>query len=135
MTVLEPSPFGDHANLSRGSKIFLSGKPKAEPRVGSGMYKGQGQLGDLNAPSNNFTQRLSLSSTSFPRLKFPADSFYAAAANQAVTPCGLLRNRKDPAVIQWGLQLQTAWPEGFVVDTGYMGYHGYHQFPGWYDDR
>ncbi len=101
-------------------------------RAGSGMYKGQGQLGDLNGPSDNFTQRLSLSSVSFPGLSFPADSFYAAAANQAVTPRALGRNRKDPTVIQWGLQLQTALGAGFILDTGYIGYHGYHQFTRWY---
>jgi hypothetical protein len=101
-------------------------------RAGSGFYKGQGQLGDLNAPSDNYTQRLSLSSVSFPGLSFPADAFYAAAANQAVTPRALARNRQDPTVIQWGLQVQTALPAGFILDTGYIGYHGYHQFTRWY---
>jgi hypothetical protein len=101
-------------------------------RAGSGFYKGEGQLGDLNAPSDNFTQRLSLSSVSFPGLSFPADSFYAAAANQAVTPRALDRNLGIPTVIQWGLQVQQALPAGFVLDTGYIGYHGYHQFTRYY---
>ena len=26
----------------------------------------------------------------------------------------------------------TALPGGFVLDTGYIGYHGYHQFTRWY---
>jgi hypothetical protein len=101
-------------------------------RAGSGFYTGEGQLGDLNAPSDNFTQRLSLSSVSFPGLSFPADQFYAAAANQAVTPRALVRNLNIPTVIQWGLQIQTALPFGLVLDTGYIGYHGYHQFTRWY---
>ena len=101
-------------------------------RAGSGFYKGEGQLGDLNAPSDNFTQRLSLSSVSFPGLSFPADSFYAAAANQAVTPRALDRNLGMPTDIQWGLQVQTALPADFVLDTGYIGYHGYHQFTRYY---
>jgi hypothetical protein len=101
-------------------------------RAGSGFYKGEGQLGDLNAPSDNFTQRLSLSSVSFPGLSFPADSFYAAAANQAVTPRALDRNLGVPTDIQWGLQVQTALPDDFVLDTGYIGYHGYHQFTRYY---
>ena len=101
-------------------------------RAGSGMYRGEGQLGDLNAPSDNFTQRLTLSSASFPGLSFPADSFYAEAANSAVTPRALSRNLGMPTVIQWGLQLQQALPGGFVLDTGYIGYHGYHQFTRWY---
>jgi hypothetical protein len=45
-----------------------------------------------------------------------------------VTPRGLTLNRKDPVVDQWGLQVQTALPGGFVLDTGYVGYHAYHQF-------
>ncbi len=107
-------------------------KGKTVVRAGSGFYKGQGQLGDLNAPSDNYTQRLSLSSVSFPGLSYPADSFYAAAANQAVTPRALARNRKDPTVIQWGLQVQSQLPGGIILDTGYIGYHGYHQFTRWY---
>jgi hypothetical protein len=101
-------------------------------RTGSGFYKGEGQLGDLNAPSDNDTQRLTLSSASFPGLSFPADAFYAAAANNAVTPRALVRNLGVPTVIQWGLQIQQALPGGFVLDTGYIGYHGYHQFTRWY---
>jgi hypothetical protein len=97
-------------------------------RSGFGMYKGEGQLGDLNAPSDNFAQRLSLSSAQFANLSYPPDSFYAAAGNQAVTPRALDRTRKDPTVLQWGFQLQTALPAGFILDTGYLGYHGYHQF-------
>jgi Carboxypeptidase regulatory-like domain len=97
-------------------------------RSGFGDYKGEGQLGDLNAPSDNYTQRSSLTSASFPNLSFPADSFYPLAGNVAVTPRGLVRNRKDPTVDQWGLQVQAALPGGFVLDTGYVGYHAYHQF-------
>jgi len=101
---------------------------KAVVRSGFGIYKGEGQLGDLNAPSDNFTQRSSLSSASFTNLKFPADSFYALAGNVAVTPRGLDRSRKDPTIDQWGMQLQFALPASFVLDTGYLGYHAYHQF-------
>jgi hypothetical protein len=101
-------------------------------RAGSGFYKGEGQLGDLNAPSDNFTQRLSLSSGSFPGLSYPADPFYAAAANQAITPRALPLHILVPTLIQWGLQVQTVLPGDFILDTGYIGYHGYHQFTRWY---
>ncbi len=131
------SAFGFPQKTNIEPRLAFAWSPKALNgktviRAGSGFYKGQGQLGDLNAPSDNYTQRLSLSSVSFPGLSFPADSFYAAAANQAVTPRALGRNRQDPTVIQWGLQIQTALPAGFVLDTGYIGYHGYHQFTRWY---
>ena len=133
----------------QGSAFYFPKKLNLEPRLsvawapkalhgktvirsGSGFYEGEGQLGDLNAPSDNFTQRLSLSSASFPGLSFPADSFYSAAANTAVTPRALVRNLGIPTVIQWGLQIQQALPGGLVLDTGYIGYHGYHQFTRWY---
>jgi hypothetical protein len=101
---------------------------KTVVRGGYGRYYGEGQLGDLNAPSDNYTQRSSLSSASFPNLTFPVDQFYSLAGNVAVTPRGLTLNRKDPVVDQWGLQVQSALPGGFVLDTGYVGYHAYHQF-------
>jgi hypothetical protein len=101
-------------------------------RAGSGIYLGEGQLGDLNAPSDNFTQRLTITSASFPGLSFPADAFYSAAANSAVTPRALARNLGMPTVIQYGLQVQQALPGGLVLDTGFIGYHGYHQFTRWY---
>ncbi len=101
---------------------------KTVVRSGFGIYKGEGQLGDLNAPSDNYTQRSSLSSASFKGLSFPADPYYALAGNVGVTPRALIRNRRDPTVQQWGLQVQSALPGGFVLDTGYVGYHAYHQF-------
>jgi len=97
-------------------------------RSGFGIYKGEGQLGDLNAPSDNYAQRFTITSSSFPNLSFPADSFYALGANTAITPRALQRNRNDPTVQEWGLQIQTVLPMSFILDTGYIGYHGYHQF-------
>ncbi len=97
-------------------------------RSGYGTYKGEGQLGDLNAPSDNYAQRSSLSSSSFPGLSFPADPYYPLAGNVGVTPRALIRNRKDPTVLQWGFQVQAALPADFVLDTGYIGYHAYNQF-------
>jgi hypothetical protein len=131
------SDFDFPKKLNLEPRLSFAWSPKALHgktviRGGSGFYKGEGQLGDLNAPSDNFTQRLSLSSASFPGLSFPADSFYQAAANQAVTPRALDRYLNLPTVIQWGLQVQTALPGGFVLDTGYIGYHGYHQFTRYY---
>ena len=123
--------------LNLEPRLSIAWAPKAVHgktviRAGSGFYKGEAQLGDLNAPNDNFTQRFSLSSASFPGLSFPANSFYAAAASQAVTPRALNRNLNIPTVIQWGLQIQQALPSGFILDTGYIGYHGYHQFTRWY---
>jgi hypothetical protein len=115
------------------SPKFLGGKVVIRP--GYGRYYGEGQLGDLNAPSDNFTQRSSLSSASFSNLSFPIDSFIPLAGSVAVTPRALDRNRKDPVVDQWGLQVQAALSGGFILDTGYLGYHAYHQFSRTYVNR
>ena len=105
---------------------FLHGRTVI--RTGGGLYKGEGQLGDLNAPSDNYTQRLTLSNLDFPTLSYPADPFFSQASSQVITPRALQRDRQDPTVAQWVLQLQTSLPMGFTLDTGYLGLHGYHQF-------
>jgi hypothetical protein len=40
----------------------------------------------------------------------------------------LQRNRGDGSVAQWGLQVQSELPGGFILDTGYLGSHGYKLF-------
>ena len=99
-------------------------------RGGAGVYHGEGQLGDLNAPSDNFTTLFGLTPQDFPGLSWPVDSFVAIAAQnpQAVQPRGLARKRHDPRVTQYGLQVQTELPLHFVLDTGYIGSWGDHQF-------
>src|ERR1017187_2056792 len=101
-------------------------------RSGFGTYHGEGQLADLNAPSDNYTQSSTLSSVSFPNLSFPADSLYPLAGSVAVTPRALVRDKSDPTVAQWGLQVQAALPGGLVLGTVYAGYGAYHQFSRFY---
>lgn len=107
---------------------FLHGKTSL--RGGFGLYHGEGQIGDLNAPSDNFTTLFGLTPAVFPGLSWPVDSFVAQAAlnPSAVQPRGLARKRRDPRVTQYGLQVQTALPYNFILDTGYIGSWGDHQF-------
>lgn len=107
---------------------FLHGKTSL--RGGFGLYHGEGQIGDLNAPSDNFTTLFGLTPAVFPGLSWPVDSFVAQAAlnPSAVQPRGLARKRQDPRVTQYGLQVQTALPYNFILDTGYIGSWGDHQF-------
>ena len=99
-------------------------------RGGAGVYHGEAQLGDLNAPSDNFTTLFGLTPQDFPGLSWPVDPYVAIAAQnpQAVQPRGLARKRLDPRVTQYGLQVQTALPLHFILDTGYIGSWGDHQF-------
>jgi hypothetical protein len=99
-------------------------------RGGAGVYHGEAQLGDLNAPSDNFTTLFTLAPADFPGLSWPVAPFIQEAQTnaQAVTPRGLQRKRLDPRVTQYGLQVQTALPFRFILDTGYMGSWGDHQF-------
>jgi hypothetical protein len=103
---------------------------KGALRGGFGIYHGEGQLGDLNAPSDNFTTLFGLTPTTSPGLSWPVDSFVAQAAlnPQAVQPRGLARKRQDPRVTQYGLQFQIALPYRLILDTGYIGSWGDHQF-------
>jgi hypothetical protein len=107
---------------------FLHGKTTL--RGGFGLYHGEGQIGDLNAPSDNYTTLFGLTPATFPGLSWPVDSFVAQAATNpsAVQPRGLARKRQDPRVTQYGLQIQTALPYRLILDTGYIGSWGDHQF-------
>ena len=97
-------------------------------RAGWGLYQGEAQLSDLSNANENLQQRFSLNSVVFPGLAFPADSLFPQAIVQDSTPRAQQRRRQNPTVDQWGLQIQTELPAGFILDTGYIGSHGYHQF-------
>lgn len=108
--------------------VFLHGKTSL--RGGFGLYHGEGQIGDLNAPSDNYTTLFGLTPAVFPGLSWPVANFVAQAAQNpsAVQPRGLARRRQDPRVTQYGLQIQTALPYHLILDTGYIGSYADHQF-------
>jgi hypothetical protein len=101
---------------------------KTVVRAGWGLYQGEGQLSDLSNANENLQQRFTLNSVAFPGLSFPAESLFPQAIVQDSTPRAQQRARQNPTVDQWGLQIQQELPAGFILDTGYLGSHGYHQF-------
>jgi hypothetical protein len=82
----------------------------------------------LSNANENLQNRFSLTRLQFPTLSFPAESLFPQAILQSTTPRAQQRSRQDPTVSQWGLQIETELPGSFVLDTGYLGSHGYHQF-------
>jgi hypothetical protein len=97
-------------------------------RTGWGIYKGEAQLSDLSNANENLQNRFTLTNLDFPSLSFPAESLFPQAILQSTTPRAQQRRRQDPTVGQWGFQVQTELPASFVLDTGYIASHGYHQF-------
>ncbi len=93
-------------------------------RAGYGLYYGEGQLGDLTGPLNNLTTRIALSSTQFPTLSYPVDSFIPLGASTANAPRALYRDRRNEEFDQWGLSVQQQMPLQMLADFGYIGNHG-----------
>jgi hypothetical protein len=139
----DPQTCGGYCPL--GSPFWLPIHDDVEPRVsfawspkalnsktvlrgGWGIYKGEGQISDLTNANENLQQRFTLTSRTFPALAFPAEPLFPLAIAQDTTPRAQQRSRQDPTVQQWGFQIESELGKGFVLDTGYIGSHGYHQF-------
>jgi hypothetical protein len=105
-----------------------SGNGKTVIRAGAGIYYGEGQLGDLNAPIQNDVQRYSLTIADNPSLSYPIDPFLSNASPLATTPRSLARNRKEGTVQQWGASVQQELPGAFIATLSYVGSKGTHLF-------
>jgi hypothetical protein len=89
--------------------------------AGFGRYYGEGQLGDLNAPTANIGIRITLDQSNSPGLSYPVDPYVSEALSSVVTPRGLERNRKDAAINEWNLFIQQHLGGGTVFQLGYLG--------------
>jgi hypothetical protein len=96
--------------------------------AGFGRYYGEGQLGDLNAPTANIAIRITLDQSNSPGLSYPVDPYVSEALSSVVTPRGLERNRKDAAINEWNLFIQQHLGGGTVFQLGYLGGKGDHLF-------
>ena len=113
-------------------RVSLAWSPEAAHgktviRSGYGIYYGEAQLGDLNAPVNNIAVRLSLTSAGTPGLSYPVDRFLANS-NNSLTPRGLDRNRKNQNVQSFGFSIQQEVFKDTVFEAGYLGSKGTHLF-------
>lgn len=93
-------------------------------RAGGGIYYGDAQLGDQQAPVTNGGFSYSLSSATTPNLSYPVivdpNSLPRTAPTQSE------RHRRSQVFQEWGLQVQQILPGGFTAQAGYMGMENYH---------
>jgi len=143
--VFDPSSCGTQGYCPSGSDFYFPRLNDLGPRLsvawapaayhgrtvinaGVGRYFGEGQLGDLNAPTANIATRITLDQTNSPGLNYPVTPYVLGASSSIATPRGLERNRKDAAVDEWNLFVQQQLGGGAVFQLGYLGSKGDHLF-------
>ncbi len=94
--------------------------------AGVGRYYGEGQLGDLNAPTANIATRITLNEITSPGLSYPVVPYVSQSTSSVITPRALERNRKDAAVDEWNLYVQQNVGAGTIFQLGYLGSKGDH---------
>jgi hypothetical protein len=112
-------------------RLAVSWAPYADGKTvvtsGYGVYAGDGQLGDLNAPINNVATRVALTNAKTP-LSYPVDAEIAAGLSTSLAPRGLYRDRANQQVQAWSLNVQQAVAHNTVAEFAYIGTKGTHLF-------
>ncbi len=123
------TPFYSPAPANLDPRIGLAWAParfksKTVFRTGFGVYHGDGQNDDLNAPLEDLETRFSLNSAQIPNLSFPVSNFFPLASVTSITPRALQRDREDGYEIAYGFSVQQQLPAQFVLQLGYFGSEG-----------
>jgi hypothetical protein len=93
-------------------------------RAGGGIYYGDGQLGDQQAPVTNTGWSYSLSSAITPNLTFP---IVLDPNNLPTTaPSDYDRHRRSEMFQEWTAQVQQLLPWGLTAQVGYLGIEATH---------
>jgi hypothetical protein len=93
-------------------------------RAGGGIYYGDGQLGDQQAPVTNTGWSYSLSSATTPNLVYP---IYVDPNNLPYTaPSDYDRHRRSEMFQEWTGQVQQILPWGLTAQAGYLGIEATH---------
>ncbi len=120
------TPFYNSSPLDLDPRLGVAWSPsgsngKTVVRAGFGVYHGDGQNDDLNAPLEDLETRFSLASTDIPTLSFPVSNFFGLASSSSITPRALQRNRHDLYNMATGISVQQQLPGQFVLQVGYFG--------------
>jgi len=123
------TPFYSPAPANLDPRIGIAWSPaalhnKTVIRTGFGVYHGDGQNDDLNAPLEDLETRFSLNSAQIPNLSFPVVNFFPLASVTSITPRALQRDRQDEYEMAYGLSIQQQLPAQFVMQVGYFGSEG-----------
>ncbi|HEX4068042.1 MAG TPA: carboxypeptidase regulatory-like domain-containing protein [Acidobacteriaceae bacterium] len=95
-------------------------------RVGSGIYYGDGQIGNQLAFTYNWGDRFDLTQATNPGLSYPVN--LTANLGVGTAPDETDRNRRSEMSQQWTAQIQQRLPQGVLVQASYLGMETAHTF-------
>jgi hypothetical protein len=122
-------PYGVPDTTNFAPRVSLSWAPerfhdKTVIRAGGGIYYGDGQQGDQQAPVTNEGWSYSLSSATTPNLVYP---IYVDPNNLPYTaPTDYDRHRRSEMFQEWTAQVQQLLPWGLTAQAGYLGIEATH---------
>lgn len=119
--VPDTTNFAPRVSLAWAPKRFHD---KTVIRAGGGIFYGDGQLGDQQAPVTNTGWSYSLSSATTPNLVFP---IFVDPNNLPYTaPTDYDRHRRSEMFQEWTAQVQQLLPWGWTAQAGYLGIEATH---------
>jgi hypothetical protein len=122
-------PYGVPDKTNFAPRLSLAWAPerfhdKTVIRAGGGIFYGDGQLGDQQAPVTNEGWSYSLSAATTPNLAYP---IYVDPNNLPYTaPSDYDRHRRSEMFQEWTAQVQQLLPWGMVAQAGYVGIEATH---------